>query len=80
MTEKERERRIRLGLEPLIVTMDAGEKIDKFAMVQAKSTYLDYKAPIPLWFDKMVIVNVLYSRPQDVVYGESMLSRFVEHD
>lgn len=42
-----------------VTWIDAGGKIDAGAMVVSEVLYLDYKAPVPLWFDKIVVKEVV---------------------
>jgi hypothetical protein len=41
----------------MIIGIDAGEKIDKFAMVVMREHYKDFKAAVPQHFDKLEVVN-----------------------
>lgn len=40
-----------------VISIDAGGKIDAGAMVVTKVLFLDYKAPVPTHFDKIVVVT-----------------------
>lgn len=67
------------------ITVDAGGAIDAGSLVVAEERYLDYKAPLPRHFDKMVVVKVEPLRaygPPPEIFGvcteieEALLSKF----